>query len=206
MRRKPYCGKRGRPWLRALVALAVLGALVFTGLLAAVIGNARDQIRGTPRVMVILGCLLKLEGPSVLLQDRLDAALAYLEDHPDMTVVVSGGQGRDEPMSEAQGMRDYLAARGVAEERIYLEDRSHNTWQNINYTQALLEELGLEGEALLVVTSGPHLARAKMLWARAWRGEYTLSTLAAPCSHGPSRVRMYIREPIALVKSFLFDR
>ena len=66
-----------------------------------------------------------------------------------------------------------------------------------------LEDIGGE---MLVVSNGFHLARVRMLWDRAWEGEYTLSTLAAPSSHIPSRLKMYIREPIALVKSFVFDR
>ena len=70
--------------------------------------GAYDHIQGEPEVMVILGCQVRQDGPSVLLRDRLDEALDYLEDHPDMTVVVSGGQGPDEPTSEAQAMADYL--------------------------------------------------------------------------------------------------
>ena len=68
--------------------------------------------------MVILGCQVKPWGPSILLQDRLDEALGYLEDHPDMTVVVSGGQGPDEPSTEAQAMADYLIEHGISEDTI----------------------------------------------------------------------------------------
>ena len=123
-----------------------------------------------------------------------------------MTVVVCGGQGPDEPVTEAQAMYDYLTARGVAGENILLEDRSHNTWENIRYSQEVLRQAGLDTDQVLVVSNGFHLTRVRMLWARAWEGEYTLSTLAAPSSHIPSRLKMYIREPIALVKSFVFDR
>ena len=73
------------------------------------------------------------------------------------------------------------------------------------------QELFQSGEVeptgkILAVSSGFHLARIRMLWAREWEGTYTLSTLAAPASHTPSRLKMYVREPLALVKSFLFDR
>ena len=59
---------------------------------------------------------------------------------------------------------------------------------------------------MLVVSNGFHLTRVRMLFDRSWEGTYTLSTLAAPASHTPSRLKMYIREPLALVKSFLLDR
>ena len=90
--------------------------------------------------------------------------------------------------------------------QILLEDQSHNTWENIQYTLDLLQSEGLDTDEMLVVSNGFHLARVKLLWGREWEGEYTLSTLAAPSTHVPSRVKMYIREPFALVKSFLFDR
>jgi len=56
---------------------------------------------------------------------------------------------------------------------------------------------------VVLVSSGFHLTRARMLWERASGGAGELSTLAAPCTHVPSRLKMYIREPFALVKSFL---
>ena len=70
-----------------------------------------------------------------------------------------------------------------------------------------LEEKGADTSAgVVLVSSGFHLTRARMLWERASGGAGELSTLAAPCTHVPSRLKMYIREPFALVKSFLFDR
>lgn len=202
-----YKGRRWPVWLKTLLALVLAGCLFFGGLLAAVLTGAHDQVKGDPQIMVILGCQVKPWGPSILLQDRLDTALAYLEEHPSMTVVVSGGQGPDEPESEAQCMADYLTEHGVAGEQILLEDQSHNTDQNLRYTVALLAEKGYDTTGdILVVSNGFHLTRVRMLWSRAAGGAYDLSTLAAPSSHGPSRLKMYIREPLALVKSFVLDR
>ena len=202
-----YNGRRWPVWLKTLLALVLAGCLFFGGLLAAVLTGAHDQVKGDPQIMVILGCQVKPWGPSILLQDRLDTALAYLEEHPSMTVVVSGGQGPDEPESEAQCMADYLTEHGVAGEQILLEDQSHNTDQNLRYTIGLLAEKGYDTTGdILVVSNGFHLARVRMLWGRAAGGAYNLSTLAAPSSHGPSRLKMYLREPLALVKSFVLDR
>ena len=211
MRRKkqyyrPYEGRRKPAWLLALLAVILVLALGFVVLLGLVLTGARDSVTGQPQVMVILGCKVESWGPSVLLQDRLDKALDYLKDHPDLTIVVSGGQGPDEHQSEAQCMFDYLTDHGVDGDQILLEDRSHNTWENIRFTQELLEQEGVDASQVVVVSNGFHLTRVRMLWGRVWEGEYTLSTLAAPSSHVPSRLKMYIREPLALVKSFVFDR
>ena len=204
---RPYEGKRWPLWRKAVLALLLAGALAFGALFGAVMYGAYDHIQGEPRLMVILGCQVKPWGPSVLLQDRLDTALAYLEEHPEMTVVVTGGQGDDEPVSEAQCMYDYLTEHGVDGSRIVKEDRSRNTWQNINYTLALFQDGTVApAEQILLVSSGFHLTRIRMLWERVWPGTYTLSVLAAPVSHAPSAVQMFFREPLALVKSWLLDR
>lgn len=200
-----YKGKRLHPIVKVFLVLVLLGTLVFGALLGLVLGGAHDSIDGSPQVMIILGCQLHDWGPSVMLQDRLDKALDYLKDHPEVVVVVSGGQGENEPTSEAQGMADYLADHGFARENIILETQSHNTHQNLTYSARHLEERGADIKAgVVIVSNGFHLTRAKMLAGRA--GYENVSTLAAPSSHLPSRLKMYIREPLALVKSFVFDR
>lgn len=217
---QPYEGRRGHRWLKPLLALILIAALVFAGLELYITFNSRTHVAGEPQTMVIFGCQMKKDGPSVLLKDRLDTALAYLEQHPDMTVIVTGGKGDDEHVSEAQGMYDYLVAHGVDGERIRKEDRSRNTWQNVNNTLALMGEVGMSinvntgktsgmdpGGDVILVSNGFHLARIKLLWTRAGGASAgRISTLAAPVSHTPSAVQMFFREPLALVKSFVFDR
>lgn len=212
-----YRGRKrgGRKWLAALLVLIGLG-LVLLGALEIVIAlGSRDKMTGEPQVMVIFGCQVKPDGPSILLRDRLDKALGYLDGHPDMKVVVSGGKGDDEHISEAQCMYDYLTAHGVDGTDIYMEDQSRNTWQNINNTFALMQREGWDvTDDVLLVSSGFHLARIQMLWDRVRIGilrdevynDQYISTLAAPVNHTPSAVQMFFREPLALVKSFIFDR
>ena len=200
-----YKGRRRYVWLKALLALVLAGTLAFCALLAAVLFGAHDDVEGDPGVMIVLGCQVREDGPSVLLRDRLDEALAYWEDHPDITIVVSGGQGPNEPTTEARAMADYLMEGGVAEDQLLLEEDSHNTNQNLRGSLAVLEEAGIDpSDGVILVSNGFHLTRARMLAERI--GLEKVSTLAAPTSHLLSRIHMYIREPIALVKSFLLDR
>lgn len=201
-----FKGRRFPRWLKVLAALILVGVISFTGLFTTVICGSYDHIEDEPQVMIILGCQVKPWGPSILLQDRLDKALDYLEEHPDMAVVVSGGQGPDEHITEARAMADYLVEQGIDEEKILLEEQSHNTIQNFRRSKQLLEKVGydLEETEVLVVSNGFHLTRARMLAERT--GFEDVSTLAAPSSHVPSRIKMYIREPLALAKSFIFDR
>ena len=200
-----YKGRRFHPVWQAFLALVLLGIVVFAVLLGQVLSGARDDVTGDPQVMIVLGCKLEDWGPSWMLQDRLDKALDYLKDHPDLTVVVSGGQGNNEPKAEAQGMADYLAEHGISRENMILETMSHNTWQNLSFSARHLEEAGYDiKDGVMIVSNGFHLTRARMLARRL--GFEQVSVLAAPSSHVPSRLKMYIREPIALVKSFGLDR
>ncbi len=201
-----YKGRRETvAWWKLLLGLILAGVLVFAVLLGQVLSGAHDQLEGDPQAMIVLGCQVRTTGPSVLLRDRLDEGLAYWREHPEITIVVSGGQGPDEPSTEARAMADYYIAQGVPEEQILLEEESHNSIQNLKNSKQLLEQAGFPVESgVLIVSNGFHLTRARMLAGRA--GYVNVSTLAAPTSHLPSRLKMYIREPIALVKSFVLDR
>ena len=204
---QPYKGKGRRRAAIVLLALILAAALAFLALLGVVLFGSRDEIRGEPGVMIVLGCQVKPWGPSILLQDRMDKALAYWQEHPEVVIVASGGQGADEPMSEAAAMRDYFVEQGVPEGQILLEERSANTLENLRFSLELLAENGYDTTAdMAVVSNGFHLARVRLLWGRVCGGTYNLSTLAAPSSHAPSRLKMYVREPLALVKSFFLDR
>ncbi len=204
--RRSYVGKRRRLWPKLLAGILALGFFSFAGLEAIILAGSRTHVEGAPKTIIILGCQVMPWGPSVLLRDRLDTALEYLEGREDVRIVVSGGQGDNEPTSEAQAMRDYLVQKGIDEERIWMEDESRNTHQNLVYSLALLREQGVDpAEDYIIVSNGFHLTRAAML-AKRIDGAAEAYTLAAPTSHAPSRVKMYFREPLALIKSFLFDR
>ena len=197
----------GKRLLTAVFILLLLGILVFFSLFGIVMDGSRDEINGQPQIMIILGCQVMPAGhPSVLLRDRLDKALTYLNDHPGMTVVVAGGQGGGEPTTEAFAMAEYLINNGIPEESILQESYSFSTWENLCFSAELLAENGYDITSdIVVVSNGFHLARVRMLWSRMSGGQKNLSTLAAPSSHVPSRLRMYVREPLALIKSFLVD-
>lgn len=199
-----YAGRKRWPY-RVLLILLGLALLLFGVLQIVIAVHDGGRIAGQPDLMMVFGCQVRRDGPSILLRDRLDTALDYLEDHPDLPVLVTGGKGDNEHLSEAQAMEDYLVERGIDESRITMEDRSFNTRENLLFSREILEEQGNDpGEMnILAVSNGFHLARIEMLAHRFGYGE--VSTLAAPSSHAPTAVRMFFREPLALVKSFVFD-
>ena len=117
---------------------------------------ARKQRAGADYV-IILGAQWKTTGPSYVLQKRLDKAIEYLNANPETKVIVSGGQGYNEPVSEAEGMKGYLADAGIDPERILAEDASTNTTQNLIYSGELLNK---SEDSVVVVTNNFHMFRA----------------------------------------------
>lgn len=113
--------------------------------------------------IVVLGAKVRYDGPSVSLMDRIRSAYDYMTTHPDVIAVVSGGQGPDEPMSEAQCMYERLVAMGIDKDRIWIEDQAASTWANLNYSLDLIEaQTGKRPEKLGVVSSEYHMLRVGM--------------------------------------------
>ncbi len=200
---RPYSGKKGWPlWLKLICLILVLGLVCYLALEAVVLWNAHSDVDDTPGAMVVLGAQLKSDGPSLFLQRRLEAALAYLKDHPNTLVVVSGGQGPDEPDTEANGMEKFLRDHGFAG-TILKEDRSHNTKENLKNSKALLAQNGYDvADGVILVSNDFHLARCRLLGGRFG---YHVSTLAAQSDHFWHKLYNFLREPVGLVKSFTLD-
>ena len=148
---------------RICTVCLVIGLLVVAVtevfILKASLGDPKEQVQ----YMVVLGAKVRESGPSVSLWDRIHAAADYLEAHPDTIAIVSGGQGPDEPMTEAKAMYDELIALGIAPDRVWMEEKATSTWENLNFTLDLIEEkTGERPGKLGILSSEYHLFRAKL--------------------------------------------
>lgn len=155
-----------RPKL-AKILTAVLCVCVSLGLCTAIITGffiARAGIGepdGEYAYVVVLGAGVNGTEPSLSLRNRLDAAYAYMTDHPETVCIVSGAQGSGEDISEAQCMFDDLVARGIDPERIWMEDRATSTKENLAYSLTLIEErTGTRPEEIGLISAEYHLFRA----------------------------------------------
>lgn len=144
----------------------VAGFLALCVILAAVIsicmGTAASKAPKEENPVVVLGCKVRGTQPSLMLRKRLEAAYAYLSAHPDVPVIVCGGQGKDEEISEAQCMAEYLEHKGIAKERIIREDASASTRENLSNAKVILEREEL-GDQITIVTDGFHQFRAHLI-------------------------------------------
>ena len=198
-------GHRAAAWCElALIAALLLGFSLFTVLETMVVrGSFADESDAPVSAVIVLGAGVNGETPSLTLRTRIDAAAAYLEEHPDVPVVLSGGQGPGEAITEAECMRRALVRRGVDESRLYPEERSNSTQENLRYSRAILEELGVDpAQRVAIVTSDFHLCRARLMWGG--------DTAAVP-AHLPSAlyfqcltVNYFIREAFGLAAYFVY--
>lgn len=184
---------------RGLLALLAAGFALFAVLECRVLSWARTDNETPVSAVIVLGAGVNGRTPSLSLLTRLDAALAYIQDKPDIPIVVSGSQGRGEEISEARCMYDWLTAHGIPAERIILEERAENTEENIRYSLELLEKLDIAGN-IAVVSSDYHLCRAAMHLG----GDMVPVAARMPARYLPLTVNYYIREAFGIAAEMFF--
>ena len=206
---------------RVLLALVCLGLVAFGYLESLVIRGAHTDGRAEDaQCVVILGAGVNGTTPSLMLSSRLQAALDFIADKPDIPIICSGGQGPGEDISEADCMADWLIAHGVDESRIYREDRSTSTQENFAYSEEIMAdaplrtmladessraaavteimaELGLDaGDMFAFVTNDYHIFRAgRIAGTDAACG--VAATLPRSAYYDALQLNYYVREAFA---------
>jgi len=178
--------------VRICSAILVIGLLIVGITEAVIIRHSFGDPKTEVEYMVVLGAKVRDTGPSVSLWDRIYGARDYLLAHEDVIAVVSGGQGDDEPMTEAQAMFDALVDLGVPAERIWLEERATSTWENITFSLDLIQErTGARPEKIGVLSSEYHLFRASLL---AEKCDVDFVGIPAQTSRFSQKVNHFMRE------------
>ena len=201
--RKP--SKRRKTIAAGIAAFTVLAILLLD---LPIIRDARTDAEPGADYLIVFGAGLFGDQPSRSLRDRLDAAVQYLESSPHTNVIVSGGKGPDELITEAEAMRTYLLQAGVHENRIFMEERSTSTKENIQFSKALIQsqpnDTGkkLDELSIVVISSEYHLHRIRYL---AKKAGLSVRCIAAPTSLWFLKLNYFIREIPAMVKAVLFD-
>lgn len=215
---KGYLYIAGTLWLAALCLVAktwlpatlkaVFFVLVAIGLmyLAAceitILSSAKTSRDLPKKYVVVLGAGIRGDNPTLSLIHRMQAAESYLETYPDTKAVLSGGQGEGENLSEAQCMFNWLTERGIAPDRLLLEDKSTSTMENLQFSEEKILADGGEMSDTAIISSPYHLYRAKSMAGSI--GYVNPSGVA--CVHGYPiySVGMYIREAFGLTHLWIF--
>ncbi len=120
--------------------------------------------------LIVLGSQVRDSGPSMDYAARLDVACDYLNENERTIVITTGGQGRNEPVSEGQGGRDYLMKKGIDASRILVEEDSRTTRENLENAKRIIEEQGddVKDAKVVIVSALYHLYRASYIAGKLW--------------------------------------
>ena len=128
--------------------------------------------------VVVLGCRVKNKKPSLALKERLDKTYQYLNENPKLQCILSGGQGANEEISEAKCMYQYLVSKGIDPHRLYQEDKSTSTRENILFSYQLIKKENLP-KAITIITNEFHEYRAQTIARRLNIKSYAISAHTA---------------------------
>lgn len=192
-----------RKILFLLAAVFILTFVVVEGLILYHAQKTNDE---NADVIIILGARLYGKIPSPALSHRLDRGYDYLIEHPETIAVVSGGMGRGEEITEAEAMKTYLEKKGIEADRILIEDKSYNTYENISFSIDVLKDqipsLQLDKMKFGIVTNSFHIFRGTLI-AR----EKGLDAFGIPSKTPPTTlVKGYLTEYLSVLKYIIIDR
>lgn len=184
-----------------IISVTVTAIFIYIFVILGAMTYCANRKPAEQATVVVLGCQVRGRTPSLMLGRRIDTAYEYLVSHPDAKCVVSGGQGNGEAISEARCMYDILVEKGIASDRIYMEDKSTNTKENIAFSAEIIEKENLNPK-LAIVTDGFHEMRAAIITTRLG---YSCGAVSAPTPTYIS-ANFTTREVLALTAEIIFGK
>jgi len=179
--------------IAGIVVLGIVGMAFISGKMigASLKTLPEDQ---TDVTVVVLGCLVIDDKPSLMLERRLETAAEYLLSNPNAYCVVTGGQGENEDYPEAVIMKNYLVEAGVSPGRIIVEQKSTSTVENLQFAADLIEKYNCH-EDVVIVSDRFHQYRAGLA-----AEEAGLNSYAMPCDTAWYLVAHYwFREMVGII-------
>lgn len=191
------------PFKKIIGALLAFGLVILIsfGAFLAIYGS-RDTADYTENTVIVLGCGIRGERVSVGLAKRLNKAAEYHKNNPDAVIIVSGGQGPQEDITEALAMKRYLVDKGIDESKIIMEEKSTSTITNFRYSREIMEREGLSLSSVVFVTNAYHVYRA---------ASYAKDEGFLEVNHLGTDIiwytipMNYMREMLAVMKMWVFD-
>ncbi len=152
--------------------------------------------------VIVLGCGLRADGVtiSLSLEERLLSAIEYSKENPEAIIVVSGGQGSNENVSESFAMKEFLVENGVSSEKVIMENKSTSTFENFEFSKEILDNYFNSEYKTAFITNDYHIFRAS----------FTAKKVGYNSTHfyadTPSYITpaSYFREVLAVVKYIVF--
>lgn len=147
--------------LRRLIdALILLFVMMYVFYIYACVKRSRAKIHRQPTVILVCGAGLFGDRLSLSLKTRLDRTIALSSQYPQAKIIVSGGQGPNEWLSEGEAMKQYLIENGIDQNSIFTEEKSTSTYENLLFSMQLYD---LDNQTVALVSNQFHLYRLEMI-------------------------------------------
>ena len=197
---KDLCSKN--KYLKTLYNIYKVIRIIFVSSFVLLEGLILLNINETKDVdtMIVLGAKVNGTEVSNTLKLRLDKAIEYYNKHKSVNIIVSGGQGNDENITEALAMKNYLVSNGVNINNIIEENKATTTLENIIYSKKILDDMNNKGK-VLIVTSDYHLFRGRLIASILGIENEGLCSISSISGRLYYMIREYPTSIIDLVKS-----
>ncbi len=183
----------------------IIGYIAFCGLTAVfciMMGVAAANVPPDGAdAIIVLGAGVQNDEVTDTLEKRLNKAIEYYENNPQALIVVTGGLGDGDTITEAQAMENYLVEQGIPKEIIIKEENATSTYENFVYSKEILDEQFGGHYDIVYTTNDFHILRAGIIAQSA--GFASPESLAAktPILTLPNA---YLRETLALLATYVF--
>ena len=191
-----------RKILKIVKYLILIGILIAIFVEVDIITFGRKAKPQKASCIIVLGCQVFGTNPSPFLQTRLNEGIRLFKEGYGEYILVSGGKGAGEDITEAEAMKNYLIAHGIDGSHIITEDRSKSTMENLSYSKELMKSNNLT--SAVIVSNKYHLKRVslmakKLQIASSYSGVFVTQ-------YKPLEIKGHMREALALIKYYILKK
>jgi uncharacterized SAM-binding protein YcdF (DUF218 family) len=194
-----------RPVWQAAGLLLLTAMIAYTVSLVMVLVVSQQDERQPAEAIVVLGAAQYNGRPSPVLRARLDHALGLYREGLAPLVLVTGGVGRGDTLSEATVARRYLIYHGVPADAVVAQSEGRTTMASMTAVNGWLRGRGLR--RVILVSDPFHMFRLRLEARRTALEAYTSPTESSPISENPVLELRYLfaegyKAPVAWIRSW----
>jgi uncharacterized SAM-binding protein YcdF (DUF218 family) len=185
--------------------LLLAAVIVYTVSLVMVLVVSQQDERQPADAIVVLGAAQYNGRPSPVLRARLDHALGLYREGLSPLVLVTGGVGRGDTLSEATVARRYLIYHGIPADAVVAQSEGRTTMASMTAVKDWLRGRGLR--RVILVSDPFHMFRLRLEARRTALEAYTSPTESSPISENPVLELRYLfaegyKAPVAWIRSW----
>lgn len=148
-------------FLKLLWGVCLIVFLLWLWLIASIYHYSKIDDAQAADAILVLGASQWNGRPSPVFQARLDSAYDLYRQNDAPKMILTGGVGEGETISEASAGENYLIASGIAKEIIFKEEKGRTTKESLDQVLPILREQNIK--SVILVSDGFHMMRLKKM-------------------------------------------